>query len=417
MTLFYQKVFLVVVLFFLSFTGIAQTDFREGYIVNAKQDTIPGLIDYRGDVRNSRICRFKKNESAAPVEYTPYEILAYRFKDNKLYESKVIAIDTANQEQVFVETIVKGRVGLYFYKGATRDGKYYAGKGEEKLLELVKREYMVKQDNTNYIATDFRYRGILSYLMTDCKKVAKKIQRVKLEHKALVALINEYNSCFMTPEKVFNSSTPLVKVSVGVVGAMHYSKLKFRTSISSYQFLTQSPFEADQTGVFGGFINTTLPRVNEKLSLEIEAVYEKNRYTSYSQVKSFSSISHNDILIETRYLKFPVLLRYTYPKGRVRLYVNAGIAFSYGLQARNTLSQELEFSGIITPRESQAFSPRRSQQSLLVGAGVQSAFWGRKKVFVEVRAENGNSLTYAVADNKDLYSRATAINAIIGIGF
>ena len=42
---------------FMSVTPIiAQSDFRPGYYITNDLDTVFGLIDYRGEIRDSRIC-------------------------------------------------------------------------------------------------------------------------------------------------------------------------------------------------------------------------------------------------------------------------------------------------------------------------------------------------------------------------
>lgn len=39
--------------------GHAQTDFRPGYYTTWENDTVYGLIDYRSEIRNSKICEYR----------------------------------------------------------------------------------------------------------------------------------------------------------------------------------------------------------------------------------------------------------------------------------------------------------------------------------------------------------------------
>lgn len=64
--------------------------FRNGYYITLENDTVYGLIDYRGEVRNSQTCVFKMSEVAEPEKFDPSEIQAYRFTDGKFYISKQI---------------------------------------------------------------------------------------------------------------------------------------------------------------------------------------------------------------------------------------------------------------------------------------------------------------------------------------
>ena len=62
----------------------AQTDFRPGYVITNSNDTLYGEIDYRGDRLMSEVCKFRSNGRDI-VEYTPYDIAAYRFTDSKYF--------------------------------------------------------------------------------------------------------------------------------------------------------------------------------------------------------------------------------------------------------------------------------------------------------------------------------------------
>ena len=62
----------------------AQTDFKSGYIIDLKGDTIFGQIDYRGDVLMSKVCKFKDDQDKI-TEFAPNEIAAFRFTDSKYY--------------------------------------------------------------------------------------------------------------------------------------------------------------------------------------------------------------------------------------------------------------------------------------------------------------------------------------------
>lgn len=73
-------------------TGIlnAQTDFRPGYIIKALDDTIHGLIDYRGNLLMGEVCRYRTNEKEDVQIYYPTDIVAFRFNESKYFVSKEI---------------------------------------------------------------------------------------------------------------------------------------------------------------------------------------------------------------------------------------------------------------------------------------------------------------------------------------
>ncbi|MEN8227652.1 MAG: hypothetical protein ABFS38_05815 [Bacteroidota bacterium] len=60
-----------------------QADFRPGYFIDLNNDTIPGEIDSRGEIRNSRFCLYRTDDQSDPEKFLPGEILAYRFLEGK----------------------------------------------------------------------------------------------------------------------------------------------------------------------------------------------------------------------------------------------------------------------------------------------------------------------------------------------
>lgn len=60
----------------------AQRNFRSGYIITLKQDTVYGQIDFRTDKVNAERCVFKLRTNTDPVTYLPFEIAGYRFTDD-----------------------------------------------------------------------------------------------------------------------------------------------------------------------------------------------------------------------------------------------------------------------------------------------------------------------------------------------
>ena len=91
----------------------AQSDFRPGYIVTNEFDTITGLVDYRSDLVNMKVCSFKKTEASVTENYYPGDIYGYWIDEGKYYVSKVITEKAITDVQekyhaVFMEYLVDG---------------------------------------------------------------------------------------------------------------------------------------------------------------------------------------------------------------------------------------------------------------------------------------------------------------------
>ena len=129
-------------------TGIinAQTDFRPGFIIKAEGDTIFGEIDYRGDLLMGEVCRFRLSERSYTVEFSPNDIIAYRFTDSKFYISKEV-----NGRKVFLEFLINGQVNIYYLRDVKSD-YYFLEREGEKLIELPYEEGIRYKKNGNLIS-------------------------------------------------------------------------------------------------------------------------------------------------------------------------------------------------------------------------------------------------------------------------
>ena len=86
------------IIIFLSIIRLnAQSDFRNGYIIENDNDTIIGLIDYKGSKANAKKCIFIKDINSENQIFTPEEIKGYRFTNSKYYISKFV--NTENEKK------------------------------------------------------------------------------------------------------------------------------------------------------------------------------------------------------------------------------------------------------------------------------------------------------------------------------
>jgi hypothetical protein len=336
-----------------------------------------------------------------------------------LYEARIIARG-ADKEQLFLEVIEKGRVSLYYYKDALDEIHYYMNKGEGELYELVVKEFLVEKDAKTYQATSNRYKGIIHLLMSDYRKVVQKYSEISLNHKSLSELVREYNAHFAnaSQEGTFSRPVPLFRVVLGVSGGVQMSSIRFTSEYSSYSHLTRSPFDRSITPAFGVFVNTTIPKVNEKLSIHTELLYQTHYYTAFNEHQSFGQTVRNDVSFQMHSLKLPVMVRYTYPKGRVRPYLNIGVAPSMGRVQQNQLITESEGirTGVVEAKVGEALLIRRSQIGFTGGIGLAGPLWGRHWVFGEIRMERGNGIVEPDII-KVIQSRTSSLYYMLGFGF
>ncbi|KPK79477.1 MAG: hypothetical protein AMS27_17980 [Bacteroides sp. SM23_62_1] len=160
--------------------GSCQADFRPGYIITLENDTIHGLIDFRGDMINAQICSFKKHKKAEKTNYKPFEIKAYRFTGDKYYISRYVK-QTEETVPVFIEYLVDGIADLYYYRDTKNIDHYFIEKEDSTLVELTNERKMIVVDNGHYkgyydIQTR-RHIGILKYFSRIVMKSSPSLTR------------------------------------------------------------------------------------------------------------------------------------------------------------------------------------------------------------------------------------------------
>ena len=96
---------ILVILILSAGTLFGQSVFKEGYIINLKNDTIQGKIDYRSNLKNCGSCIFPGCDEGEK-KYLPHQIKGFGFDNDKFFSSQVI-------NEAFVEVIVVGRYEVF----------------------------------------------------------------------------------------------------------------------------------------------------------------------------------------------------------------------------------------------------------------------------------------------------------------
>ena len=168
----------LVLLFSLLFTAFsliqAQSDFRPGYIISNSQDTIFGQVDYRGDIRNMKICTFIPEGQTDEKEYYAGDIYGYRYSDNgKFYVSKFIDTDKLT-DTVFVEFLLEGIANLYYYE-KPQYATYLIEQEYGSVYELANDDVYSERDGKVYTTKSQRYIGVLKYVFADAPEISSRI--------------------------------------------------------------------------------------------------------------------------------------------------------------------------------------------------------------------------------------------------
>ena len=314
---------LLLLFFFCLPVLLAQSDFRPGYVITNENDTINGLIDYRGDTRNSKICVFKENATSASREYLPSQIKAYRFPESKYYVSRNV-LEKGTENDLFLEFLVNGIADLYYY----RDGNssyYFIEKSDGQLFELSNDEVEIKKDGKTYLRQTKQYIGSLRYAFADCPQLFETINNATLETKSLMNITKKYHNYVCDSSKciIYEKKVPGVKFTIAPFVSMNVSTLNIENGRYIYETIE---FESSTYPSIGVLLNTSIPKASEKLSLQVSAEVGKIVFDGYGTYGGNSS-SH-EVHLQSTPLKGKIGLKYTYPTGRFRPMIVVGGHFA-----------------------------------------------------------------------------------------
>ncbi|MCK3683191.1 hypothetical protein [Maribellus sp. YY47] len=310
--------FLILILLISSTPLNGQTNFRPGYYITWDNDTVYGLIDYRGEIRNSRICEFRENENAEIIKLEADKIQSYRFIDDKFYVSKTLQLPNEGSKPVFVEFLVSGIINLYFYRDV--NNYMYLVEKDGRIHELTKN---VKDNNGIIIS---KHIGLLKAIFSDCNEIQSEINKVGLNHKSLIDITNKYHDCVCSDTAciIYEKSAPKAKLRVapvisGGIGQLHFDKGLF----SNYEF------DKSYFPTAGMLFSISLPYWNQKLSFDIETDFSKlKNHGTYTKVSSFQTEYYN---ADINFWAFQpsISLKYTFSKNDIKPTLSAGLCMNY----------------------------------------------------------------------------------------
>lgn len=232
----------------------AQNDYRNGYIIDYKGDTLHGQIDYRSDFVMGYLCRFKDSNNEI-IDFFPDDILAYRFIDSKYFVSREL-----NGKKVFLEYLIKGKIDIYYLRDDIGNHYYIKKEGEE-FIELPYEKGIKYIGDKKVFYESKKHIGLLQYYMKDAPAFYDRINSLKSpEHQSLIKLAEDYHNAVCNDEEciIYEKSLPRIKISISpFVGFIQYKGYN--------QYVNE----------LGSYIYFQAPRTNENLYYKTGLVFHK----------------------------------------------------------------------------------------------------------------------------------------------
>lgn len=403
-----KKLLLLIALIYITKFSFSQTDYRKGFVITNAGDTLSGLVDYREKAKAYKSCDFKASKVQNAITYEPGSIIGYGFENDKFFQSREISIKNQPSQVVFVEVIVSGLVSLYKFKDT-----YFIEKDNKGLQQLLNETKEVFIDGKRVLKNSNQYIGTINMLVSDCAEIRTKVQKIKLDQKALTNLIEDYNRCKEAPSITFKAKKPWTKARIGVSGGFNVSKLNFKAN-PTYEHLAGN-FEVSKSPMIGASLDILSPRLSERISFHAGLDYLTSKYYNYTLYNSSSSVERNYVTIELQQLKVPIGIRYTFPKRLFTPYFNVGISSTIHLNAHSKWVREVESNSVVNTNENKALTIKNKQLGLWGGFGVLKSVSNKLNALIELRYEQTDGIVPFSGDSKGLNSKISNIQIIIGI--
>ncbi len=255
---------------------LAQSDFRVGFLVKKNGDTLRGKIDYRGDMLMKNTCRFRAQNSISVTDFTPDELMAFRFEDSKYFISK-----EWEGKKIFLEYLINAKVNIYYYRNGEGD-HYLIEKEGERMSEFQKEEEIVVRNGVRYFQKRTKHINLLGYYMQDAPELVDKIKNVeKPEHESLIKIAKQYHAAVCKDKAcvIYEKKHPIAKINPEIIaGILAVKSPDLRDGVTEDKFM-----------VGGILANIWLPRSNEKLYFRTGIIYSSLTFTD-GQKRGFYKI-------------------------------------------------------------------------------------------------------------------------------
>jgi len=372
-------------------SGFGQKIYRDGYVIKNSNDTLNGLVQFEEYQKVENKCIFKRFDVAFVVEYNAEQIKGFGYTDGNFYESFNI-----NGQYVFLECLVRGNLSLYydgsneFYCKTDEDFIRLKGRGIYSLSGVEKStiyEYFVAKN------------GNLSAIISPTIKanVPQLIEVVKAfnqqGHSDFIVYNREYRKEIFDEAIMFSG---INRFGYGVTSVLNTSSSEFTADYYVFDNLPSVSAKSNDWS-FGLFCTYKFSRINTKWTIqgEINILNRSNYYYWFFHQKSLDQIV--DLQTDMTVVKLPLLVRYTFTKGKLQPFINAGLSINYAfLKYKDaTLTTESNLGEVYEYNNLNGETDRVNFKSLFAGGGFKYKVFRDKYISLEARYEISPGFGYS----------------------
>jgi hypothetical protein len=359
-----KKCTLISILLFPISVILGQSDYRPGFIVTLQNDTIYGEIGYKSNSNLYQSCRVRNDGTF--TDFSPDQLIGFGFKNDKYFTSGIVA-------GAYVEELVRGALTLYKHQDT-----YFLENNAGDIYKLEEKDSVMLVDDRNIIYRSQRWRGIVSYSVSDCFINSDLVQQLDFNERKLTEIVSEYNKCIGSEYTIFKGTKPWTRIEFGLHQGIVLSNIGLVRS-TQYEHLSS---RYNTIGpLIGLSVTASSPRVDEKMAIQTGAFFSKSSYNSVI-VKTSSEIEElHCVTMNISTIGIPLGLKYSLPFGSYSLQLSGGIIYDLLLESKAIVTSEYISNTVVKTYEEPAFELNKSQAGYQAGSYLIRSFKNYKAGF------------------------------------
>lgn len=332
-----MKNYLLIMVFFLTFSVSAQIHFEAGYLIDQNGDRRDVLIQNKDWRTNPSIIQYKNSEEGPTYTAGITDITEFGIGDELKYRKFLAPIDKSpvrveflstnpepeyQNEWVFLNTLVEGEVNLYLYRSDGINNFFYFK--DEELQPLVHKSYLDDQnvDQNNH------FRKQLYSKLNCSQKSANDFRRIKYSAAVLINYFKEYNRCVQSEIKIYEKSRRKTKVHLSAKAGLDFSKVIVNKGYDA----GGSEFHPANSLRIGAEMELVLPFKKNKWAVLMESTYRDMSLEEELITRNISGTTVTQLTLEHKYLTTTGGFRhYFFLTDDFILFFNAAVSFDIPL--------------------------------------------------------------------------------------
>lgn len=353
---FFYKLLIPTILF--PFFSFAQGNYKPGFVVNSKGDTIKGFIDLKEWGNNPQNITFKKSLDEPPQTFTVNDIHVFELPGYVAYKSFVTSIsldeidiqkledhrDTSTKtDNVFLKMEQRGRnVTLYSYTDALKERFYLYDSQTKKIAELIYRIYFVPNEKNN--VTTVSQNGYKQQLLLSAQKynayddnLKPLLENSNYQRSELLEICSKINGKKQGEEAYNTHHGKYVRFFAGV--GVNFNTVNFTGATPLYNMAPS--YNSVAPRVSAGFNFYPVPDVGKWL-LKFEVAYSSDTYKTIGSLyyydptikSTFNAVQHTISVI-------PQVQYNIYNTDAFKFYLDAGFSVNFSQYGDNSVYDPL----------------------------------------------------------------------------